>query len=139
MQVYLCGSITTDPRCLEWRERVCSHFVDSYDVEIVDPCRKKNSDEWTPDGFEAASTVYADGAFLARDRRDIEKCDVLLLCWWGDPGRQSIGTWCEFGWATAIGKPVVFVDLTEDGYNLRHPFVYRQVAAKFRSLEEACD
>jgi len=149
--VYLCGSITKDPKCFGWRDEadsLLSHWPEEDNVievrlleptflTVLDPCRGKQQNEWTDDGLEAIDCIYSNGAFVSRDRRDVKGCDVLLCCWWGDPGRQSIGTWMEFGWASAWEKPIVFVDLTEDKYNTKHPFVYKQ-SEHFGNLEDGC-
>lgn len=76
---------------------------------------------------------------MGRDLWDIRRSDILLLHWWGDPGRQSIGTWVELGYAKACGKAIVVVDSTPSYQAVRHPFVYRNADAVFDDLDMGLD
>lgn len=132
-KVYLCGTMTQDPRCSEWRELV-SKELKAVGIDVLDPSRHKDPKEWSKNGFEGKGTIYDNGAFVARDLEDIQKCDALLMYWWGEPGRQSIGTWMELGYAKAYNRPVCVVDIT--GEYVLHPFVYKTAAACFKALAD---
>jgi hypothetical protein len=45
---------------------------------------------------------------VARDRYDIQRCDLLLACFLGAKN-VSIGAVGEIFWADAMGKPVIIV------------------------------
>ncbi len=130
--VYLCGTMNDNPKCIEWRKQA-TDFLAKAGISVLDPCRKKGQKEWSTNGFEGPGTIYDHGAFVARDDTDIQNCQALLMYWWGEPGRQSVGTWMELGYAKAFGKPMVVVDIT-DTY-LKHPFVYKNSAAMFKDLD----
>ena len=137
--VYLCGTITPNAIHRDWRDAAEWELAD-YGIGCLSPVRGKNPADWTPDGLEGkASVAYSNGGFVARDRRDVERCDALLLAFTKDmdPGRQSLGTWCELGWATAWNIPVVvWTDMPEIE---KHPFIYRQAAKVCGTLDEALE
>lgn len=138
--VYLIGSITRDPVCVEWR-REAARLLQPAGIVILDPCRGKDPREWSPDGMDAKDCIYGDGAFVPRDLLDLRRAWACLFHWPKDPGRQSLGSWMEFG-SVAMPydgprKPVVFSD--PEGHLSRHPFVYRHAAKVTRSLEQACE
>ena len=136
--VYLSGTITKDPKHLEWR-KWAEAVLSEHDIGVLSPVRGKNPEDWTKDGLNgSACTAYSGGAFVFRDRRDLERCNAVLLYFPESPGRQSIGTWAEFGYAVwGLGKPVVVV--SELPEVIGHPFVYRLAAKVVPTLEEAID
>lgn len=133
--VYLCGSITPDPKCNSWRERAIQQLTES-GIKVIDPCRGQDPSEFSKNGLEGIGAIYDNGGYVGRDLKDVLAADLVLCVWWGDPQRQSVGTWFELGWARANGKDVVFVDLTDDESSPRkHPFIYRNSTAVFLSLK----
>ena len=137
--VYLCGTITPDPVHLAWREEA-EERLDKLGVGVVSPVRGKDPRDWTLDGTDSARpTTYANGGFVPRDRRDLERCDAVLLYFMADgaPDRQSIGTWVELGWANILDVPVVIVtDMKEVS---GHPFVWRSAAKVCETLDEGLE
>ena len=133
--VYLCGTITPDPIHNEWR-KVAERELADYDIGVLSPVRGKDPADWSKDGMGGKNVPYDNGGYLARDRRDVERCDVLLLVMLKGmlPVRQSIGTWCEWGWATILGKPAVAVTDVPEVAN--HPFIYRQAAKVCHTLDD---
>lgn len=135
--VYLCGTITPDLVHLEWREYAEQKLAEE-GIGVLSPVRGKDPRDWTMDGQDSVrKTHYAHGGFVPRDRRDIERCDAMLLHFMaeGDPDRQSIGTWVELGWAIELGTPVVVA--TDMDAVATHPFVYRHAAKVCGTLDDA--
>ena len=137
--VYLCGTITPDPKHLEWRE-TAEASLERLGIDVISPIRGKDPSDWTRDGEESnTSTIYDKGGFYARDRRDVQRCDAILLAFpsWMAPERQSIGTWKELGWADAWDIPVVvWTDMDEIA---KHPFVWKQAARICPTFNEAIE
>lgn len=132
-KVYLCGTMTQDPKCFKWRDTV-KDALKGTGIECLCPTRNKDPKEWSANGFEGKGTIYDNGAYVARDLSDILDSKAILLVWWGEPGRQSIGTWIEMGYALAHRIPIVVVDMTKE--YTKHPFIYKNAAATFDNLED---
>lgn len=117
--MYLCGSIVKNPLSMAWRDFVYDELT-SRNVLVLDPCRGKTVEDLDANGFDCPGPMQG-GGFVYRDLIDIKASQVLLMMWWGDPGRQSIGTWWELGYANALGKTLVIAD---PNYQIAdHPFV----------------
>ena len=136
--VYLCGTITSDPKYLEWRKDAARLLL-GHGIGSLDPVRGKNPCDWGKDGLvtDKDQVIYANGGFVPRDKRDVMRSDALLLGFWEPPDRQSIGTWCEFGWATAWDIPIVVC--SELPEVVEHPFIWRQAAKVCATLEEGVE
>lgn len=134
--VYLCGTITQDPKHLEWRKQATAMLAD-YGIDTLSPVRGKNPNDWRKDGLDSTNTPYASGGFVARDKRDVARCDAVLLAFWEPLDRQSIGTWWEAGWASEMGKPIVVC--SELPEVVEHPFVWRQAAKICPTLDDAVE
>lgn len=129
--VYLSGSICTNPVSMKWRQDVVLP-LGAAGIACLDPCRGKKLEDLVHNGLDIPG-VMAGGAFVARDLLDIRRSSAVLLHWWGDPGRQSIGTFFEFGYAVRHLIPVVVSDPTNA--IAAHPFVHRNAAAVFTGPE----
>lgn len=93
--------------------------------------RKKISDSY-PD-----QPTATDGAIVGRDRSDVRRCDVILA-YFLEADKISLGTGVELGWADAWRKPVVAV--IEDKNNPHdHPFLRQIAAMRTPTLEEGVD
>jgi len=131
--------MTKDPRCQKWRRTVEKTFTpdngflfrDFVHIRAVDPSRG--------DCLREGETWFPQGRCFHRDIQDIAGCDYLLLVWWGDPGRQSIGTWAEMGYAHGLGLPIFVVDISEEQEAALHPFVQKMATEIFDNLQEALD
>ena len=135
--VYLCGTITQNPKHLEWRKQATAMLAD-YGIDTLNPVRGKNPSDWRKDGLDSVNTPYAKGGFVPRDRMDVLlRCDALLLGFWEPLDRQSIGTWWEAGWADSKGKPIVVC--SELPEVVEHPFVWRQAAKVCATLEDGVE
>jgi len=135
--VYLCGTITQNPKHLDWRNAATDMLRD-YNIDVLNPVRGKNPSDWRKDGLDSKDTPYANGGFVARDRRDVVcRCDAMLLYFQDKLDRQSIGTWWEAGWASLLGKPIVVC--SELPEVVEHPFVWRQVAKICPTLDDAVE
>jgi len=90
--VYLCGTITPDPKHLRWRE-TAEQVLARVGIIAVNPIRGKNPSDWTKDGMNAIQpTIYDRGGFVDRDERDVKRADAILLNFPEPLERQSLGT-----------------------------------------------
>lgn len=136
--VYLSGSITANEECFKWRDKVTTALNDA-GITCLDPLRGKDIKSLSKDGLTSSSPVTKRGAFVHRDILDMERADIMMIVWWGDPGRQSIGTWYEFGWFKNNGGKVIVVDLSEGAQISSHPFVFKFADAMYKDLDEAIE
>lgn len=145
--VYLCGTITRDPKFLNWR-REAEEKLEAWGIRSLSPVRGKNPDDWKANGLDtdkpripgggyARPVIYSNGGFVPRDKYDVKRCDAVLLAFWEAPDRQSIGTWWEAGWASAWDKPIVVCSQLPEV--VEHPFVWRQVARICPTLDEGIE
>ena len=135
--VYLCGTVTPDPKHLQWRDQVVERFAET-NIMPLSPVRGKDPKNWTKDGLEGVGDVpYSDGGFVPRDMYDVRRADALLVYFMEAPERQSLGTWIEFGWADAWGKPIVVCSTLNEV--IKHPFIYKRACRVVSDLESACD
>ena len=135
MSVYLAGTITTDPKHIEWRDFLTAKLAE-YDINAISPIRDKDPSDWTDDGYEGKSDLpYANGGYVERDLYDIRRSDIVLVNALYMPDRQSIGTWFEFGYAISKGIPVIVV--ADAPMITKHPFVYKHAAKIVSSVDEA--
>jgi len=133
--VYLCGTITTDPKYLNWRTETEEKLA-TWGIDALSPIRGKTASQWSSNGLDSIQlTIYDRGGFVDRDYRDVRRCDAVLVMFFEPPDRQSIGTWVEFGWADEMRKPIVVAsDLPEV---IQHPFIWKRAARVCPTLEEA--
>ena len=130
-KIYLCGTITADPKYIHWRTLLPAALPD---VEFLNPLRGKST--FSQDGLQQAEDApYSEAGFVTRDLQDIDAADAVLLRMQDIPQRQSIGTWFEFGYAHGLGIPVVVV--ATDYTIVDHPFVKRFATEVFSTLDEA--
>jgi len=108
---------------MDWRQEVRQYIDPS--IAVLDPCRDKKVGDLKHNGFDCDG-VLAGGGFVYRDLHDIRNADAVLLHWWGDPGRQSIGTFMELGYAHSMQIPIIVSDPT--GLIKAHPFLHRLAA-----------
>lgn len=138
--VYLCGTITTDPKHLNWRTHVQAELFNTLGCKIraISPVRGKSPSDWSKDGLEAIKpTIYDKGGFVDRDLRDVKRSDAIFCNFPEKLERQSLGTWWELGWADMLGKPIVVVSQLPEV--VQHPFVWKRVARICSTLEEGIE
>ena len=139
MDIYLAGTISKDPKHLEWRKYLTETFKNTNHT-IVSPMRFQNPDHFTKDGLHDKSVP--DSFFVATDYSDVANSDVVFLVYWKEKitqtsagtRRQSVGTWAEFGIATFLHVPVIVV--TDAPEVLDHPFIRRKAAVVVETVEE---
>jgi hypothetical protein len=143
-RVYLAGTITADQKYLDWRVEVAEEFR-KWGIQSLNPCRGKDPKDWRYDGLDANTVglVYSNGGFVARDERDIQRADVLLLVFMADlaPARQSIGTFSEFGFAhglsVARGRTLPVVVASDMPEVVEHPFIQQWATRVEPTVERA--
>ena len=134
-KVYLCGTITQDPKHLEWRKRAEIDLT-ACDIGTINPVRGKSPSDWRKDGLDSIQpTIYDNGGFVPRDERDVRRCDAMLVCFKDKGDRQSIGTWVEVGWAQMLNIPFVIVSTLPEV--VKHPFISRKAARVCDTLDDA--
>lgn len=112
--VYLAGPITGlayDKAKGGWRKA----FTDKLralasDVDVLSPMRGVGHlSNVASLEFHSENTFTTPKGCLARDRYDIERCDLIVACLPPDAERVSIGTMIEFGMAYALNKPICLI------------------------------
>jgi nucleoside 2-deoxyribosyltransferase len=136
--VYLCGPIVQDIKLSNaWRVEAAKQLNPS-GIITLDPCRGKDWSEVHSSGMDTTNHLFTNGRFVHRDLSDIRRSSAVLFNWPCEPGRQSIGTFMEIGYAVARGIPVVAV-CAESSTPARHPFITELCVSPFALLDDACD
>jgi nucleoside 2-deoxyribosyltransferase len=109
--VYLAGPITglNYGSATSWRE-TAEAVLTRRGVKALSPMRFKSflaGEQVLGDRYSAFAISTAE-AITARDRFDVQRCDVVLMNLLGAE-KVSIGTMIEAGWADAFRKPIVLV------------------------------
>jgi nucleoside 2-deoxyribosyltransferase len=140
--VYLAGPIAglNYDGATWWREYAASYLED-FDIKALSPMRAKQylRDVETFSGNCGAESsmgpLSGARAVVARDRFDVERCNVLLVNLLGAE-RVSIGTMFEIAWAHQRHTPVVLV-MEADGSNIHeHAFVTEAAGFRVATLDE---
>lgn len=110
--VYLGGPITgkTFDDANRWR-RLAAEELCKYGIRCLSPLRGKDAlkSKGVLHGtsYEGSPLTLSKG-FVARDRFDVSRSDVVLLNF-SDATSVSIGTMVEVGWADAARRPIVMI------------------------------
>jgi nucleoside 2-deoxyribosyltransferase len=131
-KLYLCGTITSDQECQQWRNDTIAALDGHPTIEVVDPLRGKNFYSIKGLGFESETPGWW---FVTRDVEDVKNSDLLICYLKYLPQRQSIGTFMELGIAVAYSIP--FIVISEHEEVLRHPFISELAAQIVPTLDEA--
>lgn len=132
MRIYLCGTISTDPRTHSWRGALAERIRLAGHVPL-NPMRYQNPETFSADGLSDASTPSS--FFWKVDKGDLLRADVLVLVFWKGLKRQSIGTWAELGIASTRGIPILVV--TDDPNVRDHPAIQQEAAIVIETVTEA--
>jgi hypothetical protein len=118
--VYLCGPITglSLPESTGWRRAVSAALEG--EALVIDPTRD-SPDPTRRSQAKATRTLSVERLLhgkrtVARDRYDIQRCDLLLACFLGAKN-VSIGAVGEIFWADAMGKAVIIVREEDNVHN----------------------
>jgi hypothetical protein len=118
--VYLCGPITglSLSESTGWRRTVSAAL--SGEAQVIDPTRD-SPDPTRHSQAKATRTLSVERMLhgkrtVARDRFDIQRCDLLLACFLGAKS-VSIGAVGEIFWADAMSKPVIIVREDDNVHN----------------------
>ena len=133
--VYLAGPINgrTYDEAQGWRvyaqERLYPH------LDVLSPMRRKQflAGESRIEGSYEANAISSQRGITARDRLDVEQCDLVLANFLG-AREASCGTPIEFGWADAYGKPIVMV-MELSGNPFDHPMMRELAPFRVETLE----
>lgn len=145
LKVYLAGPITgqTVSGCTTWRHRA-KEYLDSLGFDAFSPMRGKDYIEdgvplpafykREPDPTHISGILSSARGVLARDHWDVKRCDILLA-YFHEAERVSIGTVMEIAFAHAYDKPIVgVVDEIHE-----HPFVCECITHPCDNLEDALE
>lgn len=136
-RIYLCGPITglTIKEASEYRDKIKEMFAET-GILTLDPMRGKyhiESDEpICAVGYVSGS--HDDKAIVKRDKHDVMNC-ALMLADFTNSKQISIGSMVEFGWADAMGIPIVTV--LPKGNLHDHCFVRQLSTYVVEDIEEA--
>lgn len=128
--VYLAGNmsqLTLAQAKGGWRAdfaRALSRRKTAGHVTLSSPCRSE------PRGFKGVMATNGAGmpetvltrnarAVMAKDRADIDNCDLFVACYLDSRGVLSLGTAWEVGFAHARGKPILVIGDKND-VNVSH-------------------
>lgn len=136
--VYLAGPIMgcTGPEANDWRRQVDSALKE-HGIVGVSPLRCE------PLIGERYTAEYPDPRFgvpraiSAKNRHDVQNCDITLAYLPKEMGKLSIGTIIECAWANAYDKQVILV--SDHPLCLNHPVLDSCVNWKLGTLEEAVE
>ena len=134
--VYLGGTITPDPKYAEWRTYVATALFE-YGIGSIDPMRGKDATDCTVPKSPKETEVWDNGGFVARDYQDILRSDLLFILFEWLPGRQSIGTWAEMGFAYGCDIPYIVVSQIPEV--ITHPFVWKKAAKVCKDRHEGIE
>jgi len=110
MKVYLCGPLDLAllDHCVKWRE-FARLELDDMDCIGIDPVRGDNHP--SPNDTGDLSTIPTQPKpLVARDMRDVSRCDIVLCYWPADATKRGIGTLMEIALAMLWHKPVLLID-----------------------------
>jgi nucleoside 2-deoxyribosyltransferase len=135
--VYLGGPIlgANKHEANDWRYVVSSQLGD-HGIRGVSPLRCE------PLIGDTYAAVYDDPRFgtsraiTSKNVFDVKNCD-LILCYFPDVERLSLGTLAEMQWAFAWGKPAIVVTL--DDRVRAHPVLRHTAGWLLTDLDEAVD
>lgn len=121
--VYLAGPIRGQDyhSATGWRDYCYTQLRDS-GILAYSPMRGKaylRGAGTLRDSYEG-TLLSGEKAILARDKFDVQRCDMLLVNLLDAPA-VSMGTCVEYGWASALSKPIVTI--MEDGNVHQHSFI----------------
>lgn len=115
--VYAAGPISglTSTQACRWRRKLAQELRRrSSGVQVLSPMRGKERLFQGPINDQSVRSlvgdyerlITSDRGITARDRYDIQRCDVVFMNLLG-ADHVSIGTMIELGWADSLRKPVV--------------------------------
>lgn len=124
--VYLAGPITglSYGESVDWRDEAMGLLRHGpRPLRGLSPMRAKSylAGERRITGSYEDTALSSKKGITARDRWDVERCDVVLMNLLGAES-VSIGTMIEAGWADSYRKPVVLV-IEENGNVNDHPIL----------------
>ncbi len=137
--VYLAGPIAnlTFDEANAWRLYAIDYLAD-FGIRGRSPLRGKeflkDLGVITIDSYTQA--IASDEGIVARDRYDVEHCDVVLSRLLDAP-KVSVGTPVEYGWAdmTVPRTPMITV-MEKEGSAYDHPFIRGLSAYRVETLDE---
>lgn len=147
--VYLCGPIVgrSYQEATEWRG-YAKDWLTKDNITVYDPTRFEhyNVDDGlkiTSSGSAYRSTGIETKGYVARDRLDVARCDLVLANFL-DAETASIGSVIEIAWADMLRKPIVIViepqPVTLSATNPHyHEFLMELIPFRADSLDSALD
>lgn len=141
MNVYLAGTINSEPWTKEWRSNL-ARFIQELGHVPLDPMRYQNQATFTKDGLGDTSTPSS--FFWKTDLGDLARADIVVVHYLcargahnGAPAyrRQSVGTWMEIGIAAWLHKPIIVI--TDDPDVRDHPAIQQSAAIVVETVAEA--
>lgn len=135
--VYLGGPIlgNTKSQANDWRYAAALE-LNTHGIVGVSPLRCE------PLIGDTYSTVYDDPRFgtaraiTSKNWHDVRSCD-MILAYFPEGDRVSLGTVAEMSWAFALGKPAIVV--STDQRIFTHPVLSHTAGWLLSSLDEAMD
>jgi len=146
--VYLSGPmIENHPENRIWRKHATERLTE-LGMAVRSPYRGRDKskimkvDKYHYTVSSAPISNRLGNLLVARDLKDVEDCDILLVNLMNTKGeRPAVGTLSELAWAFMLRKPVICVvdDTTTDTNYYSHPFMHTFVDHWTNSVDEGID
>jgi len=144
--VYLSGAMIEDhPDHRTWRREAIKRF-NELGIATRSPYRGRDKskimkvDKYHYTVSTAPISNRLGNMLVARDLKDVEDCDVLLMNLTGTKDeRPAIGTLSELAWAYQLRKPVICVvdEETTNSHYYKHPFMHQFISQWVGTVDEA--
>ena len=133
--IYLAGNIAglTYEQATGWRLQAASDLV-ALGYDVFSPMREKM---YLAEKFNKVAIPHTDVSFrdpFQRDMLDVRRSDYVLA-YFHPEAPASIGTLVELGYAYALGKYIIVVDV--GGTHVGHPFVRGVANDVVQTLDDA--
>lgn len=142
-RIYLAGPITGcnfKTAALSWRKEVAD-ALEADGIKVYSPMRGtpeiKRGGKYPAMANHSGSPFDSTNGILHRDYYDVRKADLIFACLLNAP-RVSIGTVCEYGWASAHNVPILTVMEPEGNFH-EHLFIKGLSAYVVPSIAEGIE
>lgn len=138
MRVYLAGTIDNTEliECIGWRVEM-SDRLSPFGIATIDPTQTiLPLPDSTPNRQDFAVPAKA---IVERDLMDINRSDLMVVCFPAKTKKFSIGSIMEMVYAKQAGIPVLMVDLTKDKRYRNHPWTQAHYTMAYDDIEQVIE
>lgn len=126
LYTYLAGPVVgcTETGAKDWRLFVHAKLDLDYGIRCISPIRSVSPDAERYAYTEACEKHGTKHAVFAKNRFDVERCDIVFAFIPLKDFRPRVGTTTEIAWAYVLGKQIVLV--SDDPAYTEHPLIQMQ-------------